>query len=70
MNPFDYTAAHPFLPFGTELRVCHNLKCVEPVRVNDVGPFANGRGLDLSWAVAADLDMLEEGHGLVFYTVL
>ncbi|CAN5687243.1 hypothetical protein BH24ACT22_BH24ACT22_17400 [soil metagenome] len=45
-NKWDYTAAHPYLPFGTELQVCYT-DCVT-VRVNDRGPYVAGRGLDLS----------------------
>lgn len=49
-NKWDYTAAHPSLPFGTELQVCY-ADCVT-VRVNDRGPFVAGRGLDLSQGAA------------------
>ena len=45
-NPWDYTAAHPYLPFGTQLQVCY-ADCIT-VRVNDRGPYVHGRGLDLS----------------------
>lgn len=45
-NKWDYTAAHPYLPFGTLLQVCYS-DCVT-VRVNDRGPYVHGRGLDLS----------------------
>ncbi|HZY66489.1 MAG TPA: septal ring lytic transglycosylase RlpA family protein [Rubrobacteraceae bacterium] len=45
-NPQEYTAAHPYLPFGTLLEVCY-ADCVT-VRVNDRGPYVHGRGLDLS----------------------
>ena len=36
-NKWDYTAAHPYLPFGTLLQVCY-ADCVT-VRVNDRGPY-------------------------------
>src|SRR4051812_16150970 len=47
-NMYALTAAHRTLPFGTKLRV----KCVETgkevvVRINDRGPFVDGRILDL-----------------------
>ncbi len=45
-NKWDYTAAHPYLPFGTQLEVCY-AECIT-VRVNDRGPYVAGRGLDLS----------------------
>ena len=45
-NKWDYTAAHPYLPFGTQLQVCY-ADCIT-VRINDRGPYVHGRGLDLS----------------------
>jgi rare lipoprotein A len=61
-NPGLLTAAHPTLPFGTMLRVTnrHNNRQVT-VRVNDRGPFASARIIDLSQAAAAQLDMLNAG---------
>ena len=49
-DKWGYTAAHPYLPFGTELEVCY-ADCVT-VRVNDRGPYVAGRGLDLSQGAA------------------
>ncbi len=52
-EPFDpsaMTAAHPSLPFGTQLEVCYQ-GCTT-VTVNDRGPFVAGRGLDLSEGAA------------------
>lgn len=54
-NPWDYTAAHPYLPFGTLLEVCY-ADCVT-VRVNDRGPYVHGRGLDLSQGAAYAIGM-------------
>jgi len=56
------TAAHRRLPFGTILRVENlaNGKTVR-VKVNDRGPFKPGRILDLSYAAAKKLDMLQNG---------
>lgn len=54
-NPWDYTAAHPYLPFGTLLQVCY-ADCVT-VRVNDRGPYIHGRGLDLSQGAAYAIGM-------------
>ena len=49
----DLTAAHPTWPLGTRLVVTNldNGRTAE-VRVNDRGPFAEGRILDLSYAAA------------------
>ncbi len=56
------TAAHPTLPFGTRLRVT-NLENRRSaiVRVNDRGPFVDGRVIDLSLAAARALGIAEEG---------
>lgn len=56
------TAAHRSLPFQTWVEVTNlsNGKQVD-VRINDRGPFVNGRILDLSQAAARDIDMLRAG---------
>ena len=54
------TAAHRTLPFGTKLRVTFQGKSVV-VRVNDRGPYAKGRGLDLSKAAFAKLAPTSKG---------
>ena len=54
MNPHAMTAAHRSLPFGTQLRVSHGGRSVV-VRINDRGPFVNGRCLDLSYGAARAL---------------
>ena len=56
------TAAHPTLPFGSLLRVTNleNHRSVV-VRVNDRGPFVDGRILDLSLAAARALGIADEG---------
>jgi bifunctional non-homologous end joining protein LigD len=56
------TAAHRTLPFGTRLLVTclENGRSVE-VLVNDRGPFAAGRIIDLSYAAAARLETLGVG---------
>jgi rare lipoprotein A len=52
----ELTAAHPALPFGTQVRVTNtkNNKSVE-VRINDRGPTQAGRVIDLSSAAAAKI---------------
>ena len=56
------SAAHRELPLGTVIRVTHlgNGKSVV-VKVNDRGPFVEGRILDLSLGAAKKLDMVAEG---------
>jgi len=57
-----HTAAHRTLPFGTRLRVTntHNSKSVV-VRVNDRGPFAKGRIIDLSSSAFKTIASLNAG---------
>ncbi len=56
------TAAHRSLPFGTRVRVTNlsNDKTVV-VRINDRGPYARGRIIDVSRKAAQQLDMLRAG---------
>jgi len=56
------TAAHPSLPLPTEVRVTNlsNGKSVV-VTVNDRGPFARNRIIDLSYAAAKAIDMIGPG---------
>jgi rare lipoprotein A len=70
-NPGALTAAHRTLPFGTRLRVTNldNGRTVA-VRVNDRGPYAHGRILDLSAEAARRLGMLERGVARVRIDVL
>jgi rare lipoprotein A len=57
-NMYDMTAAHRTLPFGTQVRV-HDLENGRDVtvRVNDRGPFVEGRIIDLSYAAAQAMGM-------------
>lgn len=59
---YGLTAAHRTLPFNTLLRV-ENLKNGESVvvRVNDRGPFAKNRIIDLSKKAAQEIDMIGNG---------
>jgi rare lipoprotein A len=52
-NTNAYTAAHKTLPFGTKVKVT-NAKTGRSVvvRINDRGPYAHGRVIDLSKASA------------------
>lgn len=64
-EPFDQqalTAAHPSLPFGTKVVVTRedNGREVE-VLINDRGPYAKGRIIDLSKRAAKALGMLSRG---------
>lgn len=70
-NMNDLTAAHRTFPFGTSVRVTNldNMKAVV-VRVNDRGPFKDGRIIDLSLAAAKELDLVRNGTARVKLEVL
>jgi rare lipoprotein A len=65
-NPAALTCAHRSLPLGTMLRVTNlsNGRSVI-VRVNDRGPFARGRVLDVSLAAARQIAMIGPGSARV-----
>jgi rare lipoprotein A len=56
------TAAHRTLPFGTRVKVTNldNGRSVV-VRINDRGPYVEGRVIDLSQAAARELRFLDRG---------
>jgi rare lipoprotein A len=70
-RPWKKTAAHPSLPLGTVARVTRvdNGKSVRVI-INDRGPYADGRIIDLSKRSARKLDMLEVGVVTVEVRVL
>ena len=61
-NTLEMTAAHPTLPFGTKLRVT-NVESGRSVmvRVNDRGPYVQGRVVDVSYSAADALGMVGKG---------
>lgn len=61
-NQMALTAAHKELPFGTFLKIT-NLRNGKSavVRINDRGPFIEGRDLDLSKGTALVLGMIHKG---------
>jgi rare lipoprotein A (peptidoglycan hydrolase)/Flp pilus assembly protein TadD len=65
------TGAHPSLPFGTRVEVTNlaNQKKVI-VRINDRGPAAKSRIIDLSRAAAEQLDLIKHGTAEVEIRVL
>ena len=56
------TAAHPSLPFGSMVRVVNprNGK-FEIVRINDRGPYQEGREIDVSYRVARKIGLIHSG---------
>lgn len=65
------TAAHPFLPFGTRVKVTHleNGKSII-VTINDRGPFKDNRIIDLSFKAARAIGLVKEGIARVKVEVL
>lgn len=68
---YGMTAAHPVLPIPSYVRVTNpdNGRSVV-VRVNDRGPFRKDRLIDLSYAAAHKLRLVERGSGLVEVQVI
>jgi len=68
---YAMTAAHKTFPFGTVVRV-HNLSNGKyaVVRINDRGPFVEGRIIDLSLGAAQKVGMIESGTARVRLEVL
>ncbi|PSO63454.1 MAG: septal ring lytic transglycosylase RlpA family lipoprotein [Cyanobacteria bacterium QH_9_48_43] len=70
-NPQELTAAHPSLPFGTEVEVTNldNGRSVT-VRINDRGAFGDTRVIDLSKAAAKNIGIVDSGVAPVRLDVL
>ena len=68
-NMHEFTAAHKTLPFGTRVRV-KNVRTGKEVvvRINDRGPFAHRRLIDLSRAAAVALGV--QGNGVTSVVLL
>lgn len=63
MDPSEMTAAHKTLKLGSTVKVTNlsNGRTVT-VRINDRGPYAKGRILDLSRGAAKKLGFVKDGH--------
>ncbi len=71
MNASVLAAAHRSLPFGTQVRVDNlaNGRSVV-VRINDRGPYAGGRVIDVTQGAAQQLGMIHSGVVPVRVTVV
>ena len=66
-----FTAAHKSLPFGTVAKVTNLVNGLSTVvKINDRGPFVEGRIIDLSRAAAEKIDMIGTGTARVTVEVL
>lgn len=70
-NPNAMTAAHKTYSFGTKVRIVNlkNNKTVV-VRINDRGPYVEGRIIDLSRGAAEKIGMVNDGVTRVRIEVL
>ena len=70
-DPGQLTAAHRTLPFGTRLQVT-NMQTGKTVmvRVNDRGPYVDGRELDLSRYAAESLGIVDQGVAKVHMAIV
>lgn len=68
-NAYANTVAHPYLPFGTRLRVTNqsNGKSVI-VAVTDRGPYVASRGLDMSYGSFSRIASPSQGVVRVCYS--
>jgi rare lipoprotein A len=68
MDPYAMIAAHPYLPFGTRLRVVNrdNGRAVT-VRITDRGPYVGGRSLDLSIGAFRRIESPSKGWARVCF---
>lgn len=64
-EPFDMnaeTAAEPNLPLGSVVRLTNiRTRKSQLVRINDRGPYVDGRDIDVSYRVACQLGMVGRG---------
>ncbi len=70
-DPTSLSAAHKSLKFGTIVRVTNkdNGKSVD-VRINDRGPYVDGRIIDLTLSAAKQINMLDSGIANVELTLI
>ena len=69
-DPRELTAAHRTLPFGALVHVARTDGRYVVVRINDRGPFARGRVIDLSRRAAHELGIVRAGVADVALRVL
>lgn len=70
-DPGELTAAHRSLPFGSKVRVTNERTGRSVVvRINDRGPWARGRVIDLSEAAARQIGLVASGEAQVSLALL
>ena len=70
-DQYQLTAAHRVLALGSRVRVINAMNGRQvDVLINDRGPYIDGRIIDLSYAAAEKLDMIEIGTSPVIIEVI
>lgn len=70
-NAYGNTVAHPYLPFGTRLRVTNpSTGRSVVVAVTDRGPYVASRGMDMSYGSFASIASPSQGVARVCYRVI
>jgi rare lipoprotein A len=68
---FKDTLAHKTLPLGTEVRLVNPQTGQTAIgKINDRGPFINGRDVDLSYGLAEKLGLARKGVGKLIMEIL
>lgn len=61
-NAESLTAAHPTLPFGSWVRIVNTRNGrFEVARINDRGPYQEGREIDVSYRIARKIGLVGSG---------
>jgi rare lipoprotein A (peptidoglycan hydrolase) len=61
-NAESLTAAHPNLPFGSWVRIVNTQNGkFEVARINDRGPYQEGREIDVSYRIARKIGLINSG---------
>lgn len=67
-NPYGNTIAHPYLPFGTRLKIVNRRNgLIAYGVVRDRGPFVGDRAIDLSLGIFQKIESPSRGLARVCY---
>lgn len=67
-NPYGNTVAHPYLPFGTRLKIVNRRNgLVAYGVVRDRGPFVGDRSIDLSLGLFQQIESTHRGLARICY---
>lgn len=67
-NPYGNTVAHPYLPFGTRIKIVNRRNgLIAYGVVRDRGPFVSGRSIDLSLGLFQRIESTDRGIANICY---